>query len=70
MILKIKCSNETAFTIEAIETDKVSQLKSKISSHFSSTTPTPEDAQRLIFAGKVLKDDETLITYNLQDGNT
>jgi ubiquilin len=68
--VKIKCSNETAFSITVDSTETVSALKTLIEKHFELTTPTPSSSQRLIFAGKVLKDDDTLESYKLQEGNT
>jgi ubiquilin len=68
--IKIKCSNETAFSVTADSTSNVSVLKGLIEKHFGDTTPTPSLSQRLIFAGKVLKDEETLESYKLTEGNT
>ncbi|KAJ3373023.1 hypothetical protein HDU91_001176 [Kappamyces sp. JEL0680] len=68
MELKIKTSNEATFSITATESSTVLDLKTKITAHYNGDT-APQD-QRLIFAGKVLKDEDTLETYKLKDGNT
>ncbi len=68
--IKIKGSNEDAFSVTIEPTATILELKAKISAHFESTSPTPPDQQRLIFTGKVLKDQDTLENYKLNDGNT
>lgn len=68
--IKVKGSNEDAFSVTIEPTATILELKTKISAHFESISPTPPDQQRLIFTGKVLKDQDTLETYKLNDGNT
>ncbi len=68
--VKVKCSNETAFSVTVDSSSSVSVLKNLIEKHFGDATPTPAGSQRLIFAGKVLKDDESLESYKLMEGNT
>jgi hypothetical protein len=68
MELKVKTGNEATFSIEIEETQTVLELKQAISTHYSGET-TPVD-QRLIFTGKVLKDELLLSEYKLKEGNT
>ena len=66
--IKIKTSTEAAFPVTSDTTAKVSELKTeiqKVSPAEAGTTPP-----RLIFAGKVLKDDETLESYKVVEGST
>ncbi|KAJ3019025.1 hypothetical protein HKX48_002460 [Thoreauomyces humboldtii] len=65
--IKVKQANETAFSVTvSVEGTTVLQLKEKIAVDHS----VPVAEQRLIFAGKVLKDADTLATYKMADGNT
>lgn len=66
MILSVKSASEQAVQVEVADTATVSDLKNAIQ---SATQVAPQD-QRLIFAGKVLKDTEPLATYKLQTGHT
>ncbi|KAJ3323025.1 hypothetical protein HDV06_002471 [Boothiomyces sp. JEL0866] len=68
--IKIKCSNESAFSVSVDSEATTLQLKTEISKHFEGSNPTPVEQQRLIFAGKVLKDEESLTVYKVQEGNT
>jgi ubiquilin len=68
--VKVKGSNEDAFPISIETTQTVLELKQLISKHFESSAPVPTDSQRLIFAGRVLKDEDKLEVYKLQDGST
>ena len=64
--IKLKSSNESAFSIE-IDTEKTILDLKKAIAHLQSTTP---EVYRLIFAGRVLKDEDTIVSYKIQDGNT
>ncbi|KAI8822896.1 ubiquitin-like polyubiquitin-binding protein [Fimicolochytrium jonesii] len=64
--IKIKQANETAFSVSINTTASVADLKQKIADH----ADVPTTQQRLIFAGKVMKDEEKIETYKMQDGNT
>jgi ubiquilin len=67
--IKIKGSNEDAFPITIELTQSVFELKEMIAKHYGSDT-CPPDSQRLIFAGRVLKDEDKLEVYKVQDGST
>lgn len=64
----VKSSNDAKYTLTLPISTPVSELKEKLSS--SEYADTPADRQRLIYSGRVLKDNETLGTYKIQDGHT
>jgi ubiquilin len=64
----IKASNDAKFTLTLPISTPVSELKNVLSGSDYANTPT--DRQRLIYSGRVLKDHETLATYNIKDGHT
>lgn len=64
----IKSSNDAKFTLTLPLSTQVSELKQKLSS--SEYADTPAERQRLIYSGRVLKDNETLATYKIKDGHT
>lgn len=64
----IKASNDAKFTLTLPISTPVSELKNVLSG--SDYADTPADRQRLIYSGRVLKDHETLATYNIKDGHT
>ncbi|KAI8906476.1 putative ubiquitin domain-containing protein [Gorgonomyces haynaldii] len=66
MLLNIKGSTESAFQVEIDPQLTVLDLKLEI----ETKNQTKPEHQRLIYAGRVLKDEETLATYKLQDGHT
>ncbi|KAJ1552829.1 hypothetical protein HK096_010269 [Nowakowskiella sp. JEL0078] len=69
--LNIKCSNETKIQTKISPSASVKSLKDKIAAELESTSiPTPANQQRLIFSGRVLKDEEILTTYKIANGNT
>lgn len=59
---------EAKFTLTLPLSTQVSQLKEKLST--SEYADTPADRQRLIYSGRVLKDNETLATYKIKEGHT
>lgn len=65
--LNIKCSNEQKLSVSIDTSSTVQQLKSEIAKHL---TDTPAEQQRLIYSGKVLKDNEVLETYKMAEGHT
>lgn len=67
-LMIVKSSNDSAFPLDIAAESTVLELKIAICDHLNQET-SPGD-QRLIFAGKVLKDEELLSLYKLQEGNT
>jgi len=76
MKLNIKCSNDTKLAIDAEPTDTIATLKQKIADSLAelpasnTLANTAADSQRLIFAGRVLKDDDQVATYKMAEGHT
>ncbi|KAI9099277.1 hypothetical protein DFS34DRAFT_617014 [Phlyctochytrium arcticum] len=66
--IKIKQANESAFSVTIDLSSTVLQLKQKIEADGPGNVPTTQ--QRLIFAGKVLKDEDKLDSYKMTEGNT
>lgn len=64
----VKSSTDAKFTLTLPLSTLVSELKEKLST--SEYADTPADRQRLIYSGRVLKDNETLETYKIKDGHT
>lgn len=64
----VKASNDAKYTFTLPDSTTVLDLKEKLSS--SEHADTPADRQRLIYSGRVLKDNETLATYKIKDGHT
>ncbi|KAJ5161413.1 Ubiquitin-like protein DskB [Penicillium capsulatum] len=64
----VKSSTDAKFTLTLPVTTSVSELKQKLST--AEYADTPADRQRLIYSGRVLKDNETLETYKIKDGHT
>ncbi|CAK96679.1 uncharacterized protein An08g09000 [Aspergillus niger] len=64
----VKSSNDAKYTLTLPSSTSVSDLKEKLAS--SEYADTPAERQRLIYSGRVLKDNETLATYNIKDGHT
>ncbi|KAF7590426.1 hypothetical protein BBP40_002882 [Aspergillus hancockii] len=64
----IKSSNDAKYTLTLPSSTPVSVLKEKLAT--SEYADTPAERQRLIYSGRVLKDNETLATYKIKDGHT
>lgn len=64
----VKSSTDAKFTLTLPISTSVSDLKQKLSS--AEYADTPAERQRLIYSGRVLKDNETLETYKIKDGHT
>lgn len=64
----VKSSNDVKYTLTLPPSTPVSELKEKLST--SEYADAPADRQRLIYSGRVLKDNETLAVYKIQDGHT
>ena len=65
---KVKTSNDGNHSITMAETATVLDLKTKLSG--DEYEKVPVDRQRLIYAGRVLKNEEPLSKYNIKTGNT
>ena len=64
--LVIKCSSGTKLTV-TVELDKtVGEFKAQLQAEAG----VPPEQMRLIYAGRVLKDIQTLASYNIEDGHT
>lgn len=64
----IKSSNDTKYTITVSLSSTVAELKEKLAT--KEFADIPVERQRLIYSGRVLKDEDTLATYKIQAGNT
>ncbi|KAJ5769810.1 uncharacterized protein N7511_001861 [Penicillium nucicola] len=64
----VKSSTDAKYNLTLPLTTLVSELKQKLST--SEYADTPADRQRLIYSGRVLKDNETLETYKIKDSHT
>ncbi|RPA97551.1 ubiquitin-domain-containing protein [Choiromyces venosus 120613-1] len=62
----VKSSNDTKYTLELAPTTSVADLKTKL----AELSNIAADRQRLIYSGRVMRDEETLATYKLQSGHT
>lgn len=65
---KVKTSAEGNHTITMAETATVLDLKTKLAG--DDFEKVPADRQRLIYSGKVMKNEEPLSTYKIKAGNT
>ncbi|KAI1414114.1 hypothetical protein F5Y13DRAFT_22026 [Hypoxylon sp. FL1857] len=65
---KVKTSGDSQHTITMPETATVSDLKNKLSGPEFENIPI--ERQRLIYSGRVLKNEEPLSTYKIKNGNT
>lgn len=62
----VKSNNDTRYSITMPLTARVTELKDKL----SELADIPSDRQRLIYSGRVMKNDDTLETYKIKSGNT
>ena len=65
---KVKSSSEGNHTITMAETASVLDLKNKLAG--DDYEKIPADRQRLIYSGRVMKNEEPLSTYKIKPGNT
>ncbi|KAG2389011.1 hypothetical protein C9374_014411 [Naegleria lovaniensis] len=67
MKVTIRCSNGDTFSIDNVDIDNtVEEFKQVVANHSN----IPASDQRLIYRGKVLKDQATLKSYNVEEGLT
>ncbi|CAN6481092.1 unnamed protein product [Victoria cruziana] len=66
IIVNIRCSNGSKFTVRAVLGSSVAAFKSVV----AKSCEIPADQQRLIYKGRILKDDQTLESYGLQADHT
>jgi uncharacterized ubiquitin-like protein YukD len=64
--IHIKCSNSDKAEIHIDNSNTILNLKEQI----SDSLKVPATQQRLIYKGRVLKDDLTIASYDIQDGHT
>ncbi|KAG8988232.1 hypothetical protein FRB90_002883, partial [Tulasnella sp. 427] len=64
--ISIKGPSELKLTITITLDKTVKDLKDAVASQ----SDVPADRQRLIYSGRVLKDEEVLSTYKIQSGHT
>ena len=64
--LRIKTMDDSTFTLDADGNGTVAALKALIAREAS----VEVDLQRLIYRGKVLKNEDTLASYGIADGHT
>ncbi|GMH02907.1 hypothetical protein Nepgr_004746 [Nepenthes gracilis] len=64
--LNIRCSNGSKFSVRTGLDSTVGAFKSKVAQNCD----VPADQQRLIYKGRILKDDQTLESYGLQADHT
>jgi ubiquilin len=66
IIIHIKCSNSDKAEIHIDNSNTILNLKEQI----ADSLKVPSTQQRLIYKGRVLKDDLTIASYDIQDGHT
>lgn len=64
--INIKSSGDQKYEVSISPSKQVADLKKEIAEKAS----VPADSQRLIYSGKVLKDNETISSYKVQSGHT
>ncbi|KAL7272769.1 hypothetical protein RUND412_004403 [Rhizina undulata] len=62
----VKSSNDVKYTVSFPPTTTVADLKA----HLATLSEISADRQRLIYSGRVMKDEEPLATYKVQNGHT
>lgn len=68
LTFKVKTSGDKNHTITMAESATVLDLKTKLAGEDFENIPI--DRQRLIYSGRVMKNDDTLATYKVKSGNT
>ena len=65
---KVKTSSDSTHTITMAESATVLELKTKLAGEDMENIPV--ERQRLIYSGRVMKNDDTLGTYKIKPNNT
>ncbi|RWA14436.1 hypothetical protein EKO27_g642 [Xylaria grammica] len=65
---KVKTSGDRQHTVTMLESASVADLKAKLAG--SDFEDIPPERQRLIYSGRVMKNEEPLSTYKIKPGNT
>ena len=68
LTFNVKSSSDAKYTITMPSSATVAELKEKLST--KDYADLPAERQRLIYSGRVLKDPDTLGSYNIKEGNT
>ncbi|GMY05295.1 ubiquitin domain-containing protein DSK2b-like [Fagus crenata] len=66
VVINIRCSNGAKFTVRTSLESSISVFKAILAQNCD----VPADQQRLIYKGRILKDDQTLASYGLQAEHT
>ncbi|CAK4068014.1 unnamed protein product [Aphanomyces euteiches] len=64
--IRIKMQNDQTFSLRVAPDVSISELKASV----QTSSLVPPARQRLIYRGKLLRDNDILSTYNVQDGHT
>ncbi|KAG8364451.1 hypothetical protein BUALT_Bualt19G0130200 [Buddleja alternifolia] len=64
--VNIRCSNGSKFSVKTSLDSTVGEFKGAL----AQTCDVPAEQQRLIYKGRILKDDQTLLSYGLQADHT
>lgn len=59
VIINVRCSNGSKFTVQVALDSSVGSFKSTLAQH----SDIPAEQQRLIYKGRILKDEQTLTSY-------
>lgn len=66
LVFTVKSSNDAKYPVTLPPSTTIAELKTKL----SELSEIPTERQRLIYSGRVMKDDETLSFYKVQSGHT
>ncbi|XP_055803340.1 ubiquitin domain-containing protein DSK2b-like [Solanum dulcamara] len=64
--INVRCSNGSKFSVQVTLDSSVGSFKSTLSQH----SDIPAEQQRLIYKGRILKDEQTLASYGLEEDHT
>ncbi|KAK4347592.1 hypothetical protein RND71_033931 [Anisodus tanguticus] len=66
VIINVRCSNGSKFSVQVTLDSSVGSFKSTLAQH----SEIPAEQQRLIYKGRILKDEQTLASYGLEADHT